>query len=341
METHVKRWNMNKIYIIAEAGVNHNGDVTLAKQMIVEAKKAGADAVKFQTFLAKNLVSSFAPKAEYQMQTTDKEETQLEMLKNLELSFAHFTLLQQYAIEVGIDFLSTPFDHDSIDFLTTLGMTCWKIPSGEITNKPYLMKIEQTKLPIILSTGMSTMEEIADALSIFHKYNRRDITLLHCNTEYPTPYEDVNLLAMSTLKESFGVKVGYSDHTCGIEISIAAAALGACVIEKHFTLDKTMPGPDHKASLEPLELAAMIKSIRNVEAAMGNGIKKPSPSELKNKAIARKSIVAGRDICRGEVLSEDNLTTKRPGDGISPMQWEKLLGTIAIRDFQRDEKIEG
>ncbi len=331
---------MSKVYIIAEAGVNHNGDVNLAKQMILEAKKAGADAVKFQTFTSENLVSLFAPKADYQKQTTDQAESQLEMLQKLELSYEHFTLLSHYAKEVGIEFLSTPFDHDSIDFLITLGMPLWKIPSGEITNKPYLMKIARTKKPIILSTGMSTMQEIGEALEVYFGYDLKCITLLHCNTEYPTPYQDVNLRAMRSLREAFGVNIGYSDHTKGIEIPIAAVAVGACVIEKHFTLDQTMPGPDHKASLEPTELTAMVNAIRNVEQAMGSSIKQPSPSEFKNRAIARKSIVANRDIRKGEIFTEDNLTVKRPGDGISPMKWDKVLGKIANRDFVKDEKIE-
>lgn len=331
---------MSKTYIIAEAGVNHNGDFNLAREMILEAKKAGADAVKFQTFISKKLVSSFAPKADYQKQNTNLAESQLEMLTKLELSYEHFTLLSHYASEIGIDFLSTPFDNDSIDFLATLEMPFWKIPSGEITDKPYLVKMEQTKRPIILSTGMSTIEEIEDALEIFQDYERNNITLLHCNTEYPTPYGDVNLFAMKTLKDTFGVKVGYSDHTRGIEISIAAVALGASVIEKHFTLDNTMEGPDHKASLEPTQLRNMVKAIRNVEQALGDGVKKPSPSEIKNIPIARKSIVAGRNINMGEAFTEENITTKRPGNGISPMKWYDILGKTANRNFKEDEKIE-
>lgn len=331
---------MNKAYIIAEAGVNHNGDFNKAKTMVIEAKKAGADAVKFQTFISSNLVSAFALKADYQKKTTAQAESQLEMLQKLELTFEQFTLLSRHSNEVGIDFLSTPFDNDSIDFLSTLRMPVWKIPSGEITNKPYLLKIEQTKRPIILSTGMSTMEEIAEALEIFKNYDRNIITLLHCNTEYPTPYGDVNLNAMKTLKEAFGVRVGYSDHTRGIEVAVAAVALGASVIEKHFTLDNNMPGPDHKASLEPAELSEMVKAIRNVEQALGDGVKKPSPSEIKNISIARKSIVASRDICQGESFTEGNITVKRPGDGLSPMKWFDILGKTANRDFIRDEKIE-
>lgn len=331
---------MNRTYIIAEAGVNHNGDFNLAKTMILEAKKAGVDAVKFQTFISSNLVSQYAPKAEYQKETTDQKESQLQMLQKLELSFEHFTLLSQYAKEIGIDFLSTPFDLDSIDFLSTLSMPFWKIPSGEITNKPYLMKIEKTKLPIILSTGMCNVQEIEDALELFKDYSTSDITLLHCNTEYPTPFQDVNLKAMKSMADKFKVRVGYSDHTKGIEVPIAAVALGAKVIEKHFTLDKNMQGPDHKASLEPHELAGMVQAIRNIEAALGDGIKKPSASEQKNIAIARKSIVANRDIKKGEVLTSDMLTAKRPGDGVSPMRWYDIVGTVASRDYFKDEKIE-
>jgi len=331
---------MNKTYIIAEAGVNHNGDITVAKEMILEAKKAGADAVKFQTFVTEKLVSKQAPKADYQMKITSQEETQYQMLKKLELSFDDFIELSEYANKLDIDFLSTPFDDESIDFLSQLVMPFWKIPSGEITNKPYLMKIANTKKPIILSTGMSTMEEIEMALEVFHDYHRENIILLHCNTEYPTPYNDVNLNAMVTMKEKFNVKVGYSDHTEGIAVPIAAVALGAAVIEKHFTLDKTLPGPDHKASLEPQELTQMVTTIRNIEKAMGDGVKKPSESEKKNISVARKSIVAKRNIKKGEVFSEENLTVKRPGNGISPMKWHDVLGQMAIRDFNEDEMIE-
>lgn len=331
---------MGRTYIIAEAGVNHNGDFELAKKMILEGKKAGVDAVKFQTFKAGNLVASNAKKADYQLKSTDNKESQQDMLKKLELSFREFCLLKEYAAELDIDFISTPFDEESVDFLDTLNMPFWKIPSGEITNLPYLLKIAKTKKPIILSTGMCTMEEIGEALDIFGDYNREDITLLHCNTEYPTPFEDVNLNAMKTLKEKFHVKVGYSDHTQGIEIPIAAVALGAEVIEKHFTLDKNMPGPDHKASLEPDELKEMVKAIRNIEIALGNGEKYPSESEKKNIAVARKSIVAKKDIKKGDIFTEENITTKRPGNGISPMEWFKVLGRKAIKDFQKDELIE-
>jgi N,N'-diacetyllegionaminate synthase len=331
---------MKKTYIIAEAGVNHNGDLSLAKTMILEAKKAGADAVKFQTFVSEKLVSRFAPKAEYQKKTTGNDDSQLKMLQKLELSFQDFLILKKYAQEVGIDFVSTPFDMESIEFLITLDMPFWKIPSGEITNKSYLQRIEQTKRPIIMSTGMCTMEEIEEALNIFKSYSQSDITLLHCNTEYPTPYEDVNLYAMETIRRKFNVRTGYSDHTQGIEVAIAAAALGAEVIEKHFTLDRTMPGPDHKASLEPSELEEMIRAIRHIDLALGDGIKKPTISEVKNKNIARKSIVAGRDIQAGETLTTENITVKRPGDGISPMRWNEILGLKANRSYQKDEKLD-
>lgn len=331
---------MGRTYIIAEAGVNHNGDFELAKRMILEGKKAGVDAVKFQTFITSNLVSSIARKAEYQMKSSDHNESQQDMLKKLELSFHEFSLLKDYASELQIDFLSTPFDEESIEFLNSLDMPFWKIPSGEITNLPYLIKIAKTKKPIVLSTGMCTIEEIEEALNVFSGYKRDDITLLHCNTEYPTPFHDVNLYAMKTLKEKFNVNVGYSDHTQGIEVTIAAVALGATVIEKHFTLNRNMPGPDHKASLEPSELEEMVRGIRNIEVALGNGVKEPSNSEIKNITVARKSIVAKRDIKKGDIFTEDNITTKRPGQGISPMEWFKLLGKKATKDFLKDDFIE-
>lgn len=330
---------MNTTYIIAEAGVNHNGDINLAQKMIWEAKQAGVDAIKFQTFVSKNLVSSFAPKAEYQKKFTNINETQLEMLEKLELSFQDFVVLKDYAKELSIDFLSTPFDNESIDFLSTLHMKCWKIPSGEITNLPYLIKLEQTKIPVILSTGMCNLSDIEKALFVFKDYKRDDIILLHCNTEYPTPYEDVNLQAMKTLHDKFGVKIGYSDHTVGIEVAIAAVALGACIIEKHFTLDKSMQGPDHMASLNPIELKAMVNAIRHIEQSIGDGKKEPTRSEEKNKNIARKSIVAKGIISKGTVFTEENLTSKRPGDGISPMEWFQIIGKTAQRDYEKDEKI--
>ena len=330
---------MNKTYIIAEAGVNHNGELSLATKMIEEAKKAGADAVKFQTFVSENLVAGFAPKAEYQQITTGKAESQLQMLKKLELSFDDFLVLRDYAKELEIDFLSTPFDMESLDFLITLQMPFWKIPSGEITNKPYLQKIERTKRPIILSTGMCMMQEIEDALELFRDYSRKDITLLHCNSQYPTPYEDVNLRAMITLSDHYGVNTGYSDHTQGIEVPIAAVALGATVIEKHFTMDKGMKGPDHQASIEPSELAAMVKAIRHIERALGDGVKQPTLSELKNISIARKSIIAKKQVHKGEVFTEENLTVKRPGVGISPMHWDEYIGRPSDKDYLPDEMI--
>jgi len=331
----------DKTFIIAEAGVNHNGSLEIAKKMVEVAKECGADAIKFQTFKAENVISKIAPKAEYQKQTTSSDESQLEMVKKLELSFEHFKELKDHCDKIGITFISTPFDFESIYFLRDLGMEIFKIPSGEITNLPYLEKIGRLNKKVILSTGMADLGEIEDALDILIQSGtpRESVTILHCNTEYPTPYEDVNVLAIKTIKEAFKVKVGYSDHTPGIEIPIAAVALGATVIEKHFTLDRSMPGPDHKASLEPHELKAMIIAIRNVEKALGNGIKRPSPSELKNKPIARKSIVAKKDIKKGEVFTQENITVKRPGTGISPMRWYEVLGTQAQRDYKEDELI--
>jgi N,N'-diacetyllegionaminate synthase len=331
-----------KTFIIAEAGVNHNGSIEIAKKLIDIAKEAGADAIKFQTFKAEKLVSRVAPKAEYQKGTTDKEESQLNMLKKLELDAVAHRELIKYCKKKRIIFLSTPFDFESIDLLNTLDIKIFKIPSGEITNLPYLKKIGSLKKKIIMSTGIADLGEIEDALEILIKAGtkKEDITVLHCNTEYPTPFEDVNLFAMLTIKEAFKVNVGYSDHTSGIEVPIAAVALSASVIEKHFTLDKNMEGPDHKASLEPDELKTMVQAIRNIEKALGNGIKSPSQSELKNKPIARKSIVAVRSIMKGEMFSEKNITTKRPGTGISPVQWDKILGKRAKRNFKEDELIE-
>jgi N,N'-diacetyllegionaminate synthase len=329
-----------KVFIIAEAGVNHNGSLDLAKKLVDEAKKAGADCVKFQTFLSKNIVSRTALKADYQNKNTDKNETQLEMLKKLELSYNDFIDLNSYCSKKGIKFLSTAFDFDSIDFLNKLDMIVWKIPSGEITNLPYLIKIAKLKKPVILSTGMSTIQDIRSAIDVLKNNGAGEITVLHCTTEYPTPYEDVNLRAMLTIKNEFNVNIGYSDHTKGIEVPIAAVALGATVIEKHFTLDRNLEGPDHKASLEPQELKNMVDSIRNIEAALGNGIKKPAESEIKNMNIARKSIVALKDIKKGEVFSETNITVKRPGNGISPMKWFDIIGKTAIKDFKEDELIE-
>lgn len=331
---------MKRVYIIAEAGVNHNGDINIAKRLVDTAKEAGADIVKFQTFLADNLASKYAQKAEYQLHTTDKKESQKEMLKKLELTYDMHMELFQYCKAVGIDFLSTPFDLDSIHLLESIGMNLYKIPSGEITNLPYLRKIGSLKKPVILSSGMSTMEEIKEAVNILREWGAPEVSVLHCNTQYPTPMGDVNLKVMNSIRKEVGVSVGYSDHTEGIEVPIAAAAMGAAIIEKHFTLDKTMEGPDHKASLEPDELKAMVKAIRNVETAMGNAEKKPTFSEKNNIAVVRKSIVAKRRIEAGEIFSDENITTKRPGTGISPMLWDCMIGTAAKRKYEEDELIE-
>lgn len=328
------------ITIIAEAGVNHNGSMELAKKMVEKAKEAGANYIKFQTFQPEKLVSKYADKAEYQKKTTGNGESQLEMLKKLALTQEDFCELKDYCEQVGIGFISTPFDLESIDFLESLDVDFWKIPSGEITNLPYLIKIAKTGRPIVMSTGMCQMEEIEDALTWLKNSGAGEITLLHCNTQYPTPMEDVNLYAMQSLKRQFRLSVGYSDHTQGIEVPIAAAALGATVIEKHFTLDQTMEGPDHRASLEPEELAAMVRSIRNIEKALGSGEKGVTPSEMKNRAVARKSIVAAGSIQKGELFTEVNLTVKRPGNGISPMSWFEVLGKTAKRDYFEDELID-
>lgn len=328
------------VFIIAEAGVNHNGSLELAKKLVDAAKDAGADCVKFQTFVSKNIVSKNAVKAEYQKQQTEPEESQQDMLKKLELSFDEFVELNEYCKSKSIEFMSTAFDFDSIDFLDSLEMGTWKIPSGDITNLPYLIKIAKLNKPVILSTGMSTMVDIRSAIKALKENGAAELTVLHCTTEYPTPFEDVNLRAMNTIKKEFGVKVGYSDHTKGIEVPIAAVALGATVIEKHFTLDRNMEGPDHKASLEPNELKAMVDSIRHIELALGNGMKQPAESEKKNMAVARKSIIASKEIKAGEIFTENNLTVKRPGDGISPMRWFDIIGKPAPRDFEEDELIE-
>jgi N,N'-diacetyllegionaminate synthase len=329
-------------YIIAEAGVNHNGSLEQACKLIEVAAEAGADAVKFQTFSADRLTSANAPKADYQTQTTDSAESQYSMLKRLELSDNDHLTLIECCEKHSIEFLSTPFDLESIDMLTRLGINTWKIPSGEITNLPYLRKIGERKESVILSTGMSNLREIEDALNALEEAGtlRERITVLHCNTEYPTPIEDVNLRAMQTIGSAFpGIKIGYSDHTLGIEIPIAAVAMGATIVEKHFTLDRNLPGPDHRASLEPNELMQMIQAIRNLEKAMGNGIKRPSTSELKNRTIARKSIVAARKIAKGEKFSPENLTTKRPATGVSPMFWNSIVGKTALKDYKIDEII--
>ncbi len=332
--------NHLKVYIIAEAGANHNGQFDLAVGLFDAAAAAGADCVKFQTFKTEEVVSKHAQKAPYQKETTGNDGTEFEMVKKLELPFEDFIKLRAHCAEKRIQFLSTPFDLPSIAFLSALNLPFWKIPSGEITNLPYLLAIAKSERPVIMSTGMCEIDEIQTAVDTLKENGTPKITLLHCNTEYPTPFEDVNLTAMLTLKERFGVEVGYSDHTTGIEVPIAAVALGASVIEKHFTLDKHMEGPDHRASLEPAELSSMVNSIRNIEKAMGNGIKEPSRSERKNIVVARKSIVARCAIKKGDVFSNDNITAKRPGNGISPMLWFDVLGKAANRDFKEDELIE-
>ena len=329
---------MDRVCIIAEAGVNHNGSLSMAKDLIRTAKECGADIVKFQTAKLDSLVSRFAPMAEYQRENTGREESQKEMLKKLLLPFEVFPVLAEYCQSVGIRFLSTPFDLESISFLNHL-QEIWKIPSGEITNLPYLRAVGRTRKPVILSTGMSELPEIAAAVRVLRDNGSGNITLLHCTTEYPAPPEEVNLRAMETLHKEFGLPVGYSDHTRGIEIPIAAAALGAVVIEKHFTLDRGLEGPDHKASLEPDELAEMVRGIRKIESALGDGVKRVTPSEAKNQPVARKSIVAAVPIRKGELLTENMLSVKRPGNGISPMRWDEIIGTYAVRDFQEDELI--
>lgn len=331
-----------KVIIIAEAGVNHNGNYDLAVRMIHEAKRAGADYVKFQTAVPELVISSIAPKAEYQKETTGSDESQLDMCRAIHLPLSDYPRLKAVCGQVGIGFMSTPFDLVSIDALEPLEMDYYKIPSGEITNLPYLRKIAQKGRKVIMSTGMSEMDEIAAALKVLEDAGlwRSDIILLHCNTQYPTPFADVNLRAMATIRDTFGVEVGYSDHTPGIEVPIAAVAMGATVIEKHFTLDRNMEGPDHKASLEPDELKAMVEAIRNVELAMGQSSKHSTASESPNKEVARKSIVAARDITAGEIFTEENITVKRPGNGISPMLWDSVLGKTAKRDFRYDELIE-
>ena len=331
------------VTIIAEAGVNHNGSIEIAKQLVDKAVEAGVDIIKFQTFKAEKLVSKTAKQAEYQKKNigSGSDDSQYNMLKKLELSEQDHQTLIEYCQQKGIKFFSTAFDMESIDYLHSLNLGLWKIPSGEITNYPYIKKIAQYHEPVILSTGMCELDDVSAAIKVLldNGVKRDQITILHCNTEYPTPYEDVNLLAMQELKYIFLCKIGYSDHTKGIEVPIAAVALGASVIEKHFTLDRNMEGPDHKASLEPDELKAMVSAIRNIEKALGTKKKTVSESERKNIAIARKSIVAACPIKKGEILTELNLTVKRPGSGISPMRWEEVLGTKAIKDFEEEELI--
>ncbi len=328
------------VCIIAEAGVNHNGDINIARQMIDVAAGSGVDYIKFQTFKAEKLVVENAQQAEYQKKNTGKSESQLEMLKKLELTQDDFIELKKYCGEKKVGFISTPFDFESIDFLETLDMDLWKVPSGEVTNYPYLVKIAKTHRPVVMSTGMCDIDEIREAVKVLRDNGCGELTLLHCNTMYPTSFEDVNLKAMETLKREFDVPVGYSDHTLGIEVHVAAVAMGARVIEKHFTLDKNMEGPDHRASIDPVELKQMVSAVRNVEKALGDGDKHVTDSESANKAVARKSIVAAEDIKAGEVFTEVNLTVKRPGTGISPMRWPEVLGREADRDYKKDELIE-
>ena len=335
---------MNHVTIIAEAGVNHNGSVEIAKRLIDKAAEAGVDMIKFQTFKSENIVSKTARQADYQKKNMGNavDDSQYNMLKKLELSEQDHQDLLCYCKEKGIQFFSTAFDLGSIDYLHSLQLGMWKIPSGEITNYPYIKKIAKYHEPVILSTGMCKMDDITAAMNVLleNGVERNQITILHCNTEYPTPYSDVNLLAMNQIRETFHVSVGYSDHTKGIEVPIAAVALGASIIEKHFTLDCNMEGPDHKASLEPDELKEMVTAIRHIELALGDGRKTVSASEAKNIVVARKSIIAACDIKKGEIFTEDNLTVKRPGNGISPMKWDEVIGQVAKHDFLEDELIE-
>lgn len=327
---------MSKVFIIAEAGVNHNGSVELAKKIVDAAKDAGADCIKFQTFKAEHLAGKNSIKADYQIINTDNTQSQFEMLKELELRFQDFAELKKYCDKRNIMFISSPFDIESVDFLASIGVEIFKIPSGEITNLPYLRKINSYQKKVILSTGMSDLNEIQSAIRVLVD---SDISLLHCTTEYPCPFEYVNMRALETLKEKFGLPIGYSDHTEGIEISVMAVSMGATIIEKHFTLDKNMVGPDHKASLEPEEFKLMVNAVRNVEKAFGNGEKKLQLPEKKNILIVRKSIVAKTNINKGEIYTEDNLTCKRPGNGISPMKWDELVGQHANRNYKKDEFI--
>jgi len=330
---------MGRVIVIAEAGVNHNGNIEIAMEMVDKAKTAGVDYIKFQTFTPEKLVSKYADKADYQKRTTGSNESQLQMLKKLALKLEDFKKIKSYCDSLGIGFISTPFDFTSIDFLETLNMDFWKIPSGEITNLPYLEKIASTGRDIVISTGMCDMEEIKDAIGILQNGGSGKITVLHCNTEYPTPFVDVNLKAMLQIGRETGMPIGYSDHTLGIEIVVGAVALGATIIEKHFTLDKNMDGPDHRASLDPLELKAMVTAIRNVESGLGDGIKRRTVSEEKNVNLARKSIVASKSIKKGEIFTIENITTKRPGTGLSPMKWYDVIGTEANMDYSEDDFI--
>lgn len=332
----------DKVIIIAEAGVNHNGNLDMAMEMVRVAREAGADYVKFQTAIPSEVISSIAPKAAYQEETTGSGESQLEMCRRIHLPLSDYALLARECDRQGIGFMSTPFDMPSIDALIPLHMDWWKIPSGEVTNLPYLRRIASLRQPVILSTGMSTLEEVRTAVKVLTDggVDPRKIALLHCNTQYPTPMQDVNLRAMDSLRALTQGPVGYSDHTRGIEVPIAAVAMGAQIIEKHFTLDKSLPGPDHRASLDPAELKAMVSGIRNIELAMGSPVKAPSPSETPNIVVARRSIVAARDIKAGELFTQENVTVKRPGGGISPMLWDTVIGQRAKRDFPYDSLIE-
>lgn len=334
--------NNDKVIVIAEAGVNHNGDIALARKMVYAAKEAGADYVKFQTAVPELVISVFAPKAEYQKETTGSDESQLDMCRAIHLPLSAYAELKALCDEVGIGFMSTPFDMVSIDCLAALDMDYWKIPSGEITNLPYLRKIGRLGAKVIMSTGMSTLAEVEAAVEVLEKNGtpRSNVWLLHCTTQYPAPYASVNLRAMAALATLGCAGVGYSDHTKGIEVSVAAVARGARIVEKHFTLDSSLPGPDHKASLEPAELAALVAAVRHTEAALGDGDKHVAEAEAPNKSVARKSIVAARDIAMGEIFTEENITVKRPGDGISPMRWDEVTGKRARRAFAADEPIE-
>ncbi len=331
----------NNVFIIAEIGVNHNGKIELAKELIDIAKKSGADAVKFQTFVTENDISQLAPKAAYQKSSSNTLESQFEMVKRLELSKKEHIILKKYCDKNNIIFLSSPFDEGSVDFLNELDLNLIKIPSGEITHVPYLRKIGKINKPVILSTGMSTLEEVSFAVSFLYEsgLSKDNLSLLHCTTEYPCPFEDVNLNAMLTLKEKFNVPVGYSDHTPGIIVSVAAVALGATIIEKHITLDKTLPGPDHKASLDPSEFESLVRSIRQIEVSLGDGKKIPAPSEMKNISVARKSIIAKKHILKGELLTEENIICKRPGSGISSIHWDDVIGKVASQDYEYDSFI--
>ena len=333
---------MTETFIIAEAGVNHNAEMDLAYKLIDVAVSAGADAVKFQAAIPELVTTGYAPKAVYQKETSGAQESQLEMIRKIHFPLEKYHLLKKYCDEKNIIFFSTAFDLESLDYIEKIGQPYHKIPSGEITNLPYLRHVGQCGKPVIMSTGMATMDEVEAALGILEQAgtSRENITVLHCNTEYPTPMTDVNLRAMLTIRDTFGVRVGYSDHTAGIEVAIAAVALGATMIEKHFTLDCSLPGPDHQASLEPEELKAMVIAVRNIEKAMGDGVKRPSPSETKNKPIVRRSLVAACAINKGDVFSENNLIVKRPGNGLSPMLWDEVLGRKAPRSFDADELIE-